>query len=160
MELRPLSVDAALISGRQADVVQRGRTCVPPGRISAAARDLPGALPEPRAKPPTEGRGIVVADLGSDHGNGGLHMVDLAQPDAPVFAGCFADDGYTHDVQCVNYKGPDENFHDREICFASNEDSVTIVDVTDKGNPVQLSKIAYPGAAYTHQGWLDEWMDG
>lgn len=94
--------------------------------------------------------------VGSDQCSGGLHIVDLAQPAAPVFAGCFDADGYTHDAQCVNYKGPDQNFQGREICVASNEDSITLVDVTDKNNPVQLSKGFYPGDAYTHQGWFDE----
>ena len=50
----------------------------------------------------------------------------------PTFAGCFDDDGYTHDVQCVVYSGPDADYTGAEICFASNEDTVTIVDVTDK----------------------------
>lgn len=92
--------------------------------------------------------------VGSAQCAGGLHMVDLVQPDSPVFAGCFSGDGYTHDVQCVNYGGPDENFQGREICIASNEDSITVVDVTDKNNPIQLSKGTYPSTGYTHQGWL------
>jgi choice-of-anchor B domain-containing protein len=85
---------------------------------------------------------------------GGLHMVDINDPTNPTFAGCFEDDGYTHDSQCVVYDGPDERFAGREICFASNEDTVTIVDVTDKANPEMLSRTGYPTAVYTHQGWL------
>ena len=87
---------------------------------------------------------------------GGLHMVDISTPLSPAFAGCFAEDGYTHDVQCVVYHGPDTEHVGSEICFASNEDTVTIVDVTDKQNPVQLSQAVYPNPAYTHQGWLTE----
>lgn len=87
--------------------------------------------------------------------SGGLHMVDLKDPRNPTYAGCYAADGYTHDVQCVMYKGPDTDYTGKEICFASNEDTVTIVDVTDKSNPVQISKRGY-GASYTHQGWLTE----
>ena len=87
---------------------------------------------------------------------GGPHMVDISDPTSPVFAGCFADDGYTHDAQCVVYDGPDTRFTGREICFNSNEDTLTIVDVTDKDAPVQLSRVGYAGAAYSHQGWLTE----
>ena len=88
--------------------------------------------------------------------SGGLHMVDIASPASPVFAGCFSADGYTHDAQCVVYSGPDVTHQGREICLASNEDTLTIVDVTDKSNPVQLSRTGYAGADYTHQGWLTD----
>jgi choice-of-anchor B domain-containing protein len=40
------------------------------------------------------------------------------------------------------------------VCFAFNEDKVSIVDVTDKENPVLLGSTGYKGSAYTHQGWL------
>lgn len=94
--------------------------------------------------------------VGGDQCQGGLHMVDLAQPKNPMFAGCFSGDGYSHDVQCVNYHGPNIAFQGREICVGSNEDSITIVDVTDKNNPAQLSKGLYPNTGYTHQGWFDD----
>lgn len=87
---------------------------------------------------------------------GGLHMIDIRDPADPEFAGCFSADGYTHDVQCVIYAGPDERYTGREICFASNEDSVTVVDVTDKDNPDQIGRHTYSTSAYTHQGWLME----
>ena len=87
---------------------------------------------------------------------GGLHMVDIRQPTKPVFAGCFSDDGYTHDVQCVIYRGPDSRYQGREICFASNEDSVTVVDVSNKSDPVMLGRHTYNQTGYTHQGWLTE----
>ena len=38
---------------------------------------------------------------------GGLHMVDISNPTAPTFAGCYGADGYTHDAQCVIYSRPD-----------------------------------------------------
>lgn len=88
--------------------------------------------------------------------SGGLHMVDVQQPASPSFAGCVGEDGYTHDAQCVTYDGPDARFTGREICLNSNEDTFTIVDVTDKSDPVMLSRTGYDGAAYTHQGWLTE----
>lgn len=94
--------------------------------------------------------------LGSDTCNGGLHMIDIQTPAEPRFAGCFSSDGYTHDTQCVVYHGPDTQHVGKEICFSSNEDTVTIVDVTNKSNPVQLSRSEYAGSGYTHQGWLTE----
>lgn len=84
----------------------------------------------------------------------GLHMVDINDPANPTFAGCFAADGYTHDVQCIVYDGPDTEHVGDEVCFASNEDTLTIVDVTNKSVPAQLSRNPYAGAGYTHQGWL------
>ena len=42
----------------------------------------------------------------------------------------------------------------QEICFASNTDTLTIVDVTNKAAPVMISRTGYPGVGYTHQGWL------
>ncbi|HYG09343.1 MAG TPA: choice-of-anchor B family protein [Pyrinomonadaceae bacterium] len=86
----------------------------------------------------------------------GLHIVDVRDPARPAFAGCFDTDGYTHDSQCVIYRGPDAAYRSREICFNSNEDTLTIVDVTDKNAPRQLSRTTYPGSGYTHQGWLTD----
>ena len=92
--------------------------------------------------------------VGTNTCDGGLHMMDLSDPADPTFAGCFSEDGYTHDVQCVIYHGPDAEFRGSEICFAANEDTVTIVDVTDKDDPEMLSRTGYEAAGYTHQGWL------
>ncbi len=92
--------------------------------------------------------------VGTETCEGGLHMIDINDPENPQFAGCFSEDGYTHDVECVTYAGPDRRFRGNELCFASNEDTVTIVDVTDKSNPQLLSRTGYPSAAYTHQGSL------
>ncbi len=94
--------------------------------------------------------------VGSNLCLGGLYILDIRTPKAPSFAGCFSADGYTHDVQCVTYSGPDSNHQGDEICFASNEDSLTIVDVSNKAAPVMLSKIPYPLIGYSHQGWLDQ----
>ena len=87
---------------------------------------------------------------------GGLHVVDVRRPTSPRAAGCFSLDGYTHETQCVIYSGPDSVYRDREICFNSNEDTLTIVDASDKLDQVQLSRTGYGGSAYTHQGWLTE----
>ncbi len=87
---------------------------------------------------------------------GGLHAVDVRTPASPRTAGCFSLDGYTHETQCVLYTGPDTSYRDREICFNSNEDTLTIVDATDKLEQIQISRTGYGGSAYTHQGWLTE----
>jgi choice-of-anchor B domain-containing protein len=92
--------------------------------------------------------------VGTDTCAGGLHMVDVNEPTDPRFAGCFDEDGYTHDVECLIYEGPDADHVGQEICFASNEDSVTIVDVTDKSDPQVVSRTEYATSAYTHQGAL------
>jgi choice-of-anchor B domain-containing protein len=85
---------------------------------------------------------------------GGLHAVDVRDPAVPKTAGCFSLDGYTHETQCVLYTGPDADYRDREVCFNSNEDTLTIVDVTDKHAQRQLARVGYGGSSYTHQGWL------
>lgn len=102
-----------------------------------------------------EATGFAYA-MGTETCGRGLHMVDVRNPAAPVFAGCFSQDGYTHDAQCVVYAGPDARYRGREICFASNEDTLTIVDVSDKSAPVMLSRTGYAGYSYAHQGWLTE----
>lgn len=96
----------------------------------------------------------VAYAVGTDTCSGGLHMIDISDPLNPTFAGCFGGDGYTHDAQCVIYDGPDTEHWGKEICLNANEDTVTIVDVTDKAGPVQLSRTSYPGRGYTHQGSL------
>jgi len=105
-----------------------------------------------------ERSGFAYAIGTSTCGGGGPHMIDIREPKSPKFAGCVSEDGYTHDNQCVNYResDPDAEFVGREICFNSNEDTLTIVDVTDKENPEQLSRVPYEAANYTHQAWLTE----
>ena len=105
----------------------------------------------------------VGASAGGETCGGGLHMIDIREPQAPVFAGCFADEstgrrktGYTHDAQCVIYHGPDSEYAGHEICFGANQTAISISDVTDKENPVAIGTGSYPDAAYVHQGWLTE----
>ncbi|KAL8997967.1 MAG: hypothetical protein Q9169_002889 [Polycauliona sp. 2 TL-2023] len=90
---------------------------------------------------------------------GGLFMLDVRNPAEPVSPGCVSQDGYVHDAQCVVYNGPDTQYLGKEICFNYNEDTLTIVDVTDKASPRQISRTPYVGSAYTHQGWLTSSSD-
>lgn len=101
-----------------------------------------------------EATGFLYA-VGTKTCSGGLHMIDITTPDDPQFAGCYAADGYTHDAECVVYRGPDAQYQGHEICFNYNEDTLTIVDVTHKDAPKLLSRYGYEGSQYTHQGWLN-----
>lgn len=92
--------------------------------------------------------------VGSNQCSGGLYMVDISNPTQPQFAGCYSADGYTHDVQCVNYAGPDTTYFGNEVCVAYNEDSITIVDVSNKSIPQLISRTTYSQSRYTHQGWF------
>lgn len=112
--------------------------------------------------------------VGTDQSSAGLHILDLSDPANPVYAGEFAADGYTHDVECVIYTGPDADYNGNyagpdmdgdatngsqaELCFAANEDSMTIVDVSDPAATRQVAKINYQTASYTHQGVLTDDM--
>lgn len=100
---------------------------------------------------------------GGETCGGGLHMIDIKDPLAPVFAGCFADEntgrsgtGYSHDAQCVIYEGPDVDHQGKEICFNSNETALSISDVTNKEAPVALASAEYPNVGYAHQGWITD----
>jgi len=96
--------------------------------------------------------------VGSKTCNGGPHIVDIRDPAHPTFVGCYSADGYTHDAQCVIYKGPDSRFTGHEICFMYNEDTLTIADMTYKDDMRMIARHSYTGAHYTHQGWLNDQM--
>lgn len=82
-------------------------------------------------------------------------IMDVTQPLAPVPVGAMADDGYSHDSLCTNYKGPDKARKGNEICFQFNEDTVTIYDVTANPTaPEQLARETYKTASYIHAGAL------
>ncbi len=103
--------------------------------------------------------GTEDSDAGSGE-DGGLHIVDISDPENPTFAGCALLDtfvgsennNYVHETWCETYHGPDVQHQGKQICFASNENVVAIFDVTNKANPVLLSETTYPNASYTHQG--------
>lgn len=102
-------------------------------------------------------RAYIVGSGSRALGEGGLHIVDLSDPVNPSFLAAVNGDGYTHDAQCVAYAGPSSSIpQGNDICFAANEDSLTIWDVTNPQSPVMLSKSTYSNTAYTHQVWLSE----
>jgi choice-of-anchor B domain-containing protein len=106
---------------------------------------------------------LTGSNAGGEMCGGGLHMVDVRDPLHPKFAGCFSDPqtgrqgtGYTHDAQCVVYRGPSTKYQGRQICFNWNETHLSIADVTDKSHPVAISRATYPNVGYAHQGWLTD----
>jgi choice-of-anchor B domain-containing protein len=98
---------------------------------------------------------------GGETCGGAYHMIDIRTPASPTFAGCFGDPntgnagtGYSHDAMCIVYDGPDAEHVGKEICFGSNENALSIADVTDKGNASAISSADYPNVGYAHQGWI------
>ena len=88
---------------------------------------------------------------------GGLFVLDLADPVNPSFAGAWSQE-HVHDVQVVTYtSGP---YVGREIAFTYsggvNDPALRILDVTNKGAIVQLGRSDYPNRAFAHQGWLSD----
>ena len=94
--------------------------------------------------------------VGTNTASGGLHIVDISNPLNPTILGTFSQDGYTHDAQVVTYIGPDAQYQGKEVAFACNENTITIVDVDDPTDATLISTEGYSGSAYTHQGWLTE----
>lgn len=94
--------------------------------------------------------------VGTQLFNGGPHFINIQNPLNPIGEGGFAMDDYSHDAQVVTYTGPDTEHLGKEILIGSNETIISIVDITDKSNPIGLSTISYEQRAYTHQGWFTE----
>lgn len=94
--------------------------------------------------------------VGSRSYRGGPHIVDISDPKNPTFVAGFDSDGYTHDAEVVVYRGPDARYQGHEIYFGYNEDTLTILDVSDKDDIKMLSRVPYRNNYYTHQGWLTE----
>ncbi|MCT8339175.1 choice-of-anchor B family protein [Flavobacteriaceae bacterium TK19130] len=94
--------------------------------------------------------------VGTSTFNGGPHFINIQDPLNPTFAGGYSMDDYSHDAQVVTYGGPDSDYTNREILIGSNENEISIVDITDKNNPQSISTISYTNVGYTHQGWFTE----
>ncbi len=92
----------------------------------------------------------------SDPYDGGAHFVNIQDPLNPLPAGGYGASGHTHDAQVVLYHGPDADYSGSEIFMGSNENTVLVLNVTDKQNPSVISTSQYPNLGYTHQGWFTE----
>lgn len=86
----------------------------------------------------------------------GTLFVEIENPLAPLNANGLEE--YSHDAQVVVYNGPDIEHNGKEIFIGCNENQIVITDVTNKANPIELSRISYNNVGYTHQGWLTEDM--
>ena len=100
--------------------------------------------------------------VGTNTFEGGIHAVDINDPKNPAFSVGYQSEGYTHDAQVVNYKGPDVDHQGKEIFIGSNgrhpqeDDKVVIIDVSDKKNIQTITSFSYPNTGYTHQAWLTD----
>lgn len=105
---------------------------------------------------PDSGYGYVVGTDKKDDFRGGVHFLDLNNPQSIKFVGGYADAGYSHDAQVVNYRGPDQDYVGKEIFIGSNESKLVVIDVTDKQNPKTIAETSYQNTQYVHQGWFDK----
>ena len=95
-------------------------------------------------------------------GSNGFRCHDLnANPVNPPFVASWSDK-YIHDAQFITYPAGTP-YAGREIafCFAGfnggfEQTGLTILDVTDKSNIIELSALEHSNNFYSHQGWLTE----
>jgi choice-of-anchor B domain-containing protein len=125
----------------------------PPVTFTADARDTSFSSAHTVNINPNTG---TISVNGSNTCSGGPRMYSTANRLAPSFLGCVSGDDYTHDSQIVTYSGPDTAHAGQEIIVGSNEDTVTVWNVTNKSSPVMLARKTYAGRGYTHQGWFTE----
>jgi choice-of-anchor B domain-containing protein len=91
---------------------------------------------------------------GSRGGSATTVFFDLTDPANPVEVGRWSN-AYEHDIQAVTYtSGP---YAGRQILFGSSEGrGLDVIDVTNKSNPILLSRTSYPNVAYAHQAWTED----
>jgi choice-of-anchor B domain-containing protein len=88
----------------------------------------------------TDGYAYVVGTDG-----GGMHILDLSNPENPVQTAFYDSSGYIHDVYVWN-----------DTAYVSSSDTYDLVDVTNKNNPGLISQSAALPGIYAHSGWLSE----
>lgn len=92
-------------------------------------------------------------------GSNGLRMYNLnANPTNPPLVGTWTNK-YVHEVTPVTYtSGPAAGKQIAYACSGFNggfsNTGLSIIDVTNKANPVVLKEIFWSGAQYSHQVWL------
>ena len=94
--------------------------------------------------------------VGGETCSTGAHAVDINNPANPRFAGCLPWSDYIHDMQCVVYRGPDQEHDGKEICVANTGTSLATFDVENKDQMRLLSNFFYPSVGFSHQGSLTE----
>lgn len=94
--------------------------------------------------------------VGTNTFGGGLHIINVNNPEIPLLAGSFSD-FYTHDAQAVVYHGNDTDYQGQEIVFCFNGGAgVAIVNAEDKSDVYLVKHVEYEDVYYTHQGWLSD----
>jgi choice-of-anchor B domain-containing protein len=78
--------------------------------------------------------------------SGGVHILNVSNPTAPVQVGVYHPPYYIHDA---HIRG------NRLYASAGTMRQVDIVDISNKSNPVFLRSIQYPGS-YTHSCWTTD----
>ncbi|MCA8960166.1 MAG: choice-of-anchor B family protein, partial [Planctomycetes bacterium] len=91
-------------------------------------------------------------------GTMGLRIYDLADPTNPTFVGSWSN-RYVHDACVVTYPAGSA-YAGQQIAFCCagfnggySQTGLTILDVTDKANVIELAHLEYPDAVYSHQAW-------
>lgn len=94
--------------------------------------------------------------LGAADFGGGPIFINIQDPLNPINEGGYANEGYTHDAQIINYNGVDTDHSGKELFFGANEASIVIVDVSDKNSPSTIANFTYSSVGYTHQLWISD----
>lgn len=95
--------------------------------------------------------------VGGNICSGGVIFYDLENdPLDPDLDGCYGDEGYSHDMLCINYRGPDTDHIGKEICIGFNASKFSVIDITDKNDISLLSFTNYTNVEYVHQGWVTD----
>jgi choice-of-anchor B domain-containing protein len=103
---------------------------------------------------------LIVA--GSNIGSGQYRTYSLADPTAPVFVNGATGSGYMHDASSMMVTDGRMNSQCAnattycQVLIDFNENSIEFWDITDSGNPVNLSDTPYVDAEYVHSGWWSE----
>lgn len=79
--------------------------------------------------------------------SGGMHIISLANPIAPVQTGYYSGSGYIHDVYVWN---------DTAVVCAGSSQRYALVNVTNKSNPQLVSQSPMLPGIYSHAGWMTE----
>lgn len=90
---------------------------------------------------------VIGTTAGPGGGNGGLQILNLANPTNPQRTAYFQNIGYIHDVYVWN---------DSVIACAGSSRAFYLIDVTNKSNPVLVSQSASFPSIYAHSGWMSE----
>jgi choice-of-anchor B domain-containing protein len=99
----------------------------------------------------------------------GVHIFNVQNPTSPTFTACYPATTtagyYTHDIDCMIYDGPDADYQGHEICIASDgkssgsNDSMAILDVTNKNAIVEVARVSYLNDGFIHQTDFTEDMN-